>query len=55
MINIMDTLTPYPPFDPASKNNAVYCGNPTPVNVMVATSLSKKGNDRTVYSIKGKV
>lgn len=46
-INIMDTLTPKPPFDPAKKNEAVKFGTPKFVNAMKATTVFIKGINRT--------
>ncbi len=42
MENIMDTLTPRPPFNPKRKNKAVDFGTPTFVDSIKATKLKLK-------------
>lgn len=42
MENIMDILTPKPPFDPKKKNKVFAVGKPVPVDSIHATSLKLK-------------
>lgn len=42
MNNIMNTLTPQPPFDARKKNVAVNFGKPKFVNAMTATNIPLK-------------
>ncbi len=52
MNNIMDTLTPKPPFDASHKNQVIKLGKPKFVNASKATITFIKGSNRTKNTLK---